>query len=170
MPRKTLTALLITLLCPPLQATAMTVHRCEDAEGRITYTTLSCPPGEALSRQNIYNPSVFKFEAILPGTNHQETSGIKSTPRDPVVIGQMNDKCANVLSAKERREAIINQRIVPGMSQQDVESALGKPDKVSIRNATTNYRYDSKKGRSAQIVFDEKGCVKGKSQTAKSPR
>jgi Domain of unknown function (DUF4124) len=170
MPRKILATLLIALLCPPLQATATTVHRCEDAKGRITYTTLSCPPGEALSRQNIYNPSLFKFEAMLPGANHQETSGIKSTSRDPTVVGQINDKCANILSAKERREAIINQRIIPGMSQQEVESALGKPDKISIRNATTNYRYDSKKGRSAQIVFDEKGCVKGKSQTAKSPR
>lgn len=168
--RKTLATLLITLLCTPLQATAMAVHRCEDAEGRITYTTLSCPPGEALSRQNIYNPSVFTFEAMPPSANHLETSGIKSTSRDPTVVGQMNDKCGNLLSAKERREAIINQRIIPGMSQQDVESALGKPDKISIRNATTNYRYDSKKGRSAQIVFDEKGCVKGKSQTAKSPR
>ncbi|TVT84103.1 cell envelope protein SmpA [Pseudomonas sp. H3(2019)] len=170
MPRKTLTTLFITLIFPPLLTIAATVHRCEDAKGRITYTTLSCPPGEALSRQNIYNPSVFTFEAILPSANHQEISGIKSAPRDPTVVGQMNDKCGNLLSAKERREAIINQRIVPGMSQQDVESALGKPDKISIRNATTNYRYDSKKGRSAHIVFDEKGCVKGKSQTAKSPR
>jgi hypothetical protein len=170
MPRKKLATLLIAPLCLSFQATATTVHRCEDSDGRITYTTLSCPPGEALSQQNIYNPSPFKFDAMLPDTTPQETSGIKSKPRDPTIVGQLNDKCGNRLSAKERREAIINQRIVPGMSQQEVESALGKPDKVSIRNATTNYRYDSKKGRSAQIVFDEKGCVKGKSQTAKSPR
>jgi len=53
-----------------------------------------------------------------------------------------------------------------------VESALGKPDKVNIRTSTTSYRYDLKRGRSAQIDFDERGCVKGKakSRTAKSPR
>ncbi|MNR66396.1 hypothetical protein D3C85_1898600 [compost metagenome] len=58
------------------------------------------------------------------------------------------------------------------MSQQDVESALGKPDKVSIKNSSTSYRYDTKRGRSAHVEFDEKGCTKGKAklQTAKSPR
>ena len=54
--------------------------------------------------------------------------------RDPSIVGQSEDKCGNLISARERREAIINQRIVAGMSQQDVESALGKPDKISIRN------------------------------------
>ncbi len=170
MPVKKHVPLLIALLCLSLQATATTIHRCEDSDGRITYTTLSCHPGEKLSQQNVYSPSPFKFDATLPDTTPRETSSIKSKPRDPTVVGQMNHKCGDLLTAKERREAIINQRIIPGMSQQEVESALGKPDKISIRNATTNYRYDSKKGRSAQIVFDEKGCVKGKSQTAKSPR
>ena len=76
------------------------------------------------------------------------------------------------ISTRERRAAIIDQRIVAGMSQQDVESALGKPDKINIRNSSTSYRYDAKRGRSAQVEFDEKGCTKGKakSQTAKSPR
>lgn len=92
--------------------------------------------------------------------------------RELTVVGQSEDKCGNLIDAKQRREAIINQRVVAGMTQQDVESALGKPDKISIRNSATSYRYDLKRGRSAHVEFDEKGCVKGKakSQTAKSPR
>jgi len=73
--------------------------------------------------------------------------------------------------AREHAEAIINPRVVAGMSQQDVESALGKPDKISIRNSATSYRYDTQRGHSAQVEFDERGCTKGKAkfQTAKSP-
>ncbi|MFJ2694189.1 hypothetical protein [Pseudomonas sp. NPDC087336] len=58
-----------------------------------------------------------------------------------------------------------------GMSQQEVESALGKRDKISIGNSSTRYHYQTKRGRSASIEFDERGCTKGKakSQTAKSP-
>lgn len=87
------------------------------------------------------------------------------------MVGQTQDKCGNLISARERREAIINQRVVAGMSQQDVESALGKPGRISIRNSATTYRYDTKRGRSAQVEFDERGCTKGKakSRTAKSP-
>ncbi|MDQ3202027.1 MAG: cell envelope protein SmpA, partial [Pseudomonadota bacterium] len=92
--------------------------------------------------------------------------------REPTVVGRSEDKCGNLINASQRREAIINKRIVAGMSLQDVESALGKPDKVSIRNSATSYRYDNKRGRSAHIEFDERGCMreKAKSRTAKSPR
>ncbi len=78
------------------------------------------------------------------------------------VVGQAVDKCGNLITPAQRREAIINQRVIAGMSQQDVESALGKPDKISIRNSATSYRYDTKRGRSANIEFDERGCTKEK--------
>lgn len=67
------------------------------------------------------------------------------------------------MDAGQRREAIMNRRIVAGMNQRDVESALGKPDAIKIRNSSTRYTYKAKKGRSAEVVFDEKGCVKAKS-------
>ncbi|MBF6041454.1 MULTISPECIES: hypothetical protein [Pseudomonas] len=164
--------LLTTLLCLPPLLHAKTVHRCEAANGHVTFTTLSCTAGESLSLQDVRTFTPGSTMALMPDANTGETSGMKNIRREPIIAGQAEDKCGNLISARERREAIINQRVVAGMSQQDVESALGKPDKINIRNSSTSYRYDAKRGRSAQVEFDEKGCTKGKakSQTAKSPR
>ncbi|MCF4994445.1 cell envelope protein SmpA [Pseudomonas syringae] len=164
--------LLPTLLCLPLVALATTVHRCEAPDGNVTFTTMSCASDEQLSRQEIHPYLPGSIIAIIPPANVTDTTRIKPTRRDPAVVGQSEDKCGNLISARQRREAILNQRIIAGMSQQDVESALGKPNKVNIRNSVTTYRYDLKRGRSAQVDFDEKGCVAGKakSRTAKSPR
>jgi len=164
--------LLIALLCLPLKALAATVHRCEAANGRITFTTLSCAAGDSLSLQDVRTFTPGSTVALMPEADTLETSRMKFKRREPTVVGQTEDKCGNVIDARERREAIINQRVVAGMSQQDVESALGKPDKITVRNSTTSYRYDTKRGRSAHVEFDEKGCTQGKakSQTAKSPR
>ena len=164
--------LLITLLCLPLAEAATTLHRCEAADGRITFTSLSCASDEQLSVQHVHPYSPGSVVPIMPEHNHEETSGMTTRGRAPGIVGRLEDKCGNLIDARQRREAIINQRVIAGMSQQDVESALGKPDKVNIRTSTTSYRYDLKRGRSAQVDFDERGCVKGKakSQTAKSPR
>ncbi|WP_454845428.1 cell envelope protein SmpA [Pseudomonas farris] len=164
--------LLATLLCLPPQALASTVHRCEAANGHITFTTLSCTAGESLSLQDVHSFLPGSATPLIPEAEFRETPGTKFQRREPTIVGQSEDKCGNLLSTKERRIAIINQRVVAGMSQQDVESALGKPDKINTRNSATSYRYDNKRGRSAHIEFDEKGCTKGKakSQTAKSPR
>ena len=164
--------LLIALLCLPLGAFAATVHRCEAINGRITFTTLSCEAGESLSLQDVRTVTPGSTISLMPEADKRETPGMKIKRREPTVVGQAEDKCGNLLSARERRDAIINQRVAAGMSQQDVESALGKPDKISIRNSATSYHYDTKRGRSAHVEFDEKGCTKGKakSRTAKSPR
>jgi hypothetical protein len=164
--------LLTALLCLPLRLQAGVVHRCEAANGHVTFTTLSCTDGESLSMQDVRTFTPGSTVALMPEANTVETSGMKNIRREPTIVGQAEDKCGNLISARERREAIINQRVVAGMSQQDVESALGKPDKISIRNSATSYRYDTQRGRSAHVEFDERGCTKGKakSQTAKSPR
>ncbi|MFL1526428.1 cell envelope protein SmpA [Pseudomonas sp. O230] len=164
--------LLIPLLCLPPEALASTVHRCEAANGRITFTTLSCAAGESLSLQEVRTLAPGSTVTLMPKADFRETSRMNIKRKEPTVVGQTEDSCGNLINARERREAIINQRIVAGMSQQDVESALGKPDKISIRNSATSYRYDTKRGRSAHVEFDEKGCTKGKakSRTAKSPR
>jgi hypothetical protein len=163
--------LLTALLCPPW-ALATTIHRCEASNGHITFTTLSCTTSETLSLQEIrtFTPGS-AVTAPAPEAPIRDTSGMKTKRKDPTVVGRAEDKCGNLISAKERREAIINQRIVAGMTRQEVESALGKPDKISIRNSSTSYRYKTKRGRSANIEFDERGCTRGKakSQTAKSP-
>lgn len=159
--------LLATLCCSPSWAAEHIVHRCEDRTGHITFTTMSCGPGEDLSLQRVhpYSPGSIESatESMLPEAEHRQTSGNKITRREPTVVGQFEDRCGNQISARQRREAIMDKRIITGMSQQDVQSALGKPDSIKIRNASTRYTYKAKKGRSAEIVFDENGCVKGKS-------
>ncbi|HEF4762487.1 TPA: cell envelope protein SmpA [Pseudomonas putida] len=163
--------LLVTLLCPSW-AFATTIHRCEAIDGHITFTTLSCRTSESFSLQDVrpLTPGS-TLMTLMPEAGHRPTLDAKHQWKGPTVVGKTEDKCGNLISAKERREAIINQRIIAGMTQQDVESALGKPDKISIRNSSTSYRYETKRGRSAHIEFDERGCTKGKSksQTAKSP-
>ncbi|WP_213941040.1 cell envelope protein SmpA [Pseudomonas sp. dw_612] len=172
MPSNTYLLLLIALLCLSPESLATTIHRCEAPDGRITFTTMSCRTGENLSLQDVRPFTPGTIVAVMPEANTRDTSGTHEQRRAPTVVGQFEDKCGNLIDAKQRRAAIINQRVIAGMTQQDVESALGKPDKISIRNSATSYRYDLKRGRSAHVDFDEKGCVKGKakSQTAKSPR
>jgi hypothetical protein len=172
MPSNTHLLLLTTLLCLPSKLLAATVHRCEAPDGGITFTTMSCKTNESLSLHTAQPFMPGTTHAIMPEAPTQQTPGANAKRREPTIVGQSEDKCGNLINAKQRREAIINQRVIAGMTQQDVESALGKPDKISIRNSATSYRYDLKRGRSAHIEFDEKGCVKGKAkpQTAKSPR
>lgn len=172
MPSKTTRFVLTSLLCLPPAGAATSLHRCEAPDGSVTFTSMSCASGEQRSVQEVHPYSPGSVVAIMPEHDHEEKSGMKARGREPGIVGRAQDKCANLIDARQRREAIINRRIIAGMNQQDVESALGKPDKVNIRTSTTSYRYDLKRGRSAQVDFDEKGCVKGKtkSQKAKSPR
>ncbi|VVM63106.1 hypothetical protein PS645_01369 [Pseudomonas fluorescens] len=164
--------LLTALPCLSFAASASSVHRCEASDGRVTFTTLSCAAGESLLVQEVRTFTPGSVVGLMPEAESRETSGMTFKRREPTVVGSIEDKCGNLTSARERREAIINQRIVAGMTLQEVESAMGKPDKVSIRNSATTYRYATKRGRSAHIEFDERGCTreKAKSRTAKSPR
>lgn len=162
MPLKPSHLVLTSLLCLPPTGAALTLHRCEAADGSITFTSMSCAQGEQRSAQEVHPYSPGSVVAVMPEHNHEETSGMTTRNREPGIVGHTEDKCGNLIDARQRRAAIINQRVIAGMSQQDVESALGKPDKVNIRTSTTSYRYDLKRGRSAQIDFDERGCVKAK--------
>lgn len=171
MPLKAPHLLLVSLLCLSSSATAIALHRCEASDGSVTFTSMSCAQGEQRAMQEVhpYSPGSV---VLLPEHNHERITEMKAMRREPGVIGHAEDECGNLIDNRQRREAIINRRVVAGMSQQDVESALGKPDEVSIRTSTTRYSYNFKRGRSAQIDFDERGCVKAKakSRTAKSPR
>jgi len=163
--------LLAGLHCLPSSAAPISLHRCEASDGSVTFTSMSCAQGEQRSTQEVhpYSPGSV---VLMPEHNHERMNDLRATRREPGVIGHAEDICGNLIDNRQRREAIINRRVIAGMSQQDVESALGKPDKVNIRTSTTRYSYDLKRGRTAQIDFDERGCVKAKakSRTAKSPR
>ncbi|KPY82606.1 outer membrane protein assembly factor BamE [Pseudomonas syringae pv. tagetis] len=150
-----------TLLCLPEPATASSVHRCEDASGKIMFTTLGCPEGYNTRLQRAFNaPPGTRIDLLPPGNSSPPRQ--KPSSQEVVVVGTRDDGCGNRLSAEQRRAAIINQRTPPGMTQRDVESMLGRPDKVTNRNGELHYVYHQKKGRSNNVTFDENGCVKGK--------
>ncbi len=160
MPLNTEKLFITLLLVLPLGAGATTVNRCQNQSGSVTFTTLACPSGQAITQQPINPASGTTFTPPPPASK-------ADTPRDGkrrevVVVGQRDDGCGNVLSAEQRRKAIINQQTPTGMSKRDVENLLGRPDKIISRNAEVRYVYDEKKGRSRQVSFDEHGCVKGK--------
>ncbi|MGE6385904.1 cell envelope protein SmpA [Pseudomonas sp. NPDC078416] len=148
------------LLFLPLGAGATTVNRCQDQSGSVTFTTLSCPSGHAMTPQGINPASGMTFTPPAPASKAHATKDHKS--REVVVVGQRDDGCGNILSAEQRRKAIINQQTPAGMSKREVESLLGRPDRIISRNAEVRYVYEEKKGRSRQVSFDEHGCVKGK--------
>ena len=78
------------------------------------------------------------------------------------MVGTKQDGCGNQLSSSERRRAVIRQQVRGGMTQRDVESALGKPDKITTNDGQTRYHYADDKGNKRQVNFDEYGCVKAK--------
>jgi hypothetical protein len=152
------TLLLIALPCFPLSVLSATVQRCEDAQGNVTFTSLGCPGGHNMQLQRAYNAPPGSAVPLLP----EASPSARNVSKELVVVGQHEDGCGNRVSSEQRRRAVINQRTLAGMSMRDVESALGKPDKIATRNGETRYHYAEKKGRSGQVVFDENGCVKGK--------
>lgn len=140
---------------------AATVFRCEDSQGRLTYTHLGCPDDNSQSLQRAYNPT--------PGTGkatpmaRDAPQALKDTqPREVVVVGRKLDGCGDRLTSSERRQAIIRQQIRGGMTRSDVESAFGKPDKITRVDGDTRYHYDDTKGNRRQVTLDEAGCVKEK--------
>lgn len=153
-----------TLLMLPIAALATTVHRCEDGAGNVTFTTLGCPEGQALQLQEAFNAPPGTQASYLPPAEvtARSTQAQVSAPREVVVVGQHDDGCGNRLNADQRRRAIINLKTPAGMTKRDVESMLGKPDKIVSRNGEERYVYSEKKGRSSHVTFDENGCVKGK--------
>ncbi|EKM93685.1 MAG: DUF4124 domain-containing protein [Pseudomonas sp.] len=143
---------------------AATVFRCTDEAGRITYAQQGCPGGTDIQKQQAYNPTPGSGKAVkMATTNPRSTRKATPPPTDQLtIVAERHDGCGNRISGGERREAIIKQRILSGMTRSDVESALGRPSSVLSTNGRTRYRYEKSEGRARTVTFDEKGCVTGK--------
>lgn len=150
------------LLCPP-PLLASTVFRCEDANGHVTFTLQGCPAEQAQYLQEAYNPTPGSGKPTpLANTARASRSKAAAKSSEPVVVGEQEDGCGNLVTGSERRTAIIKQQIRSGMHRSDVESSLGTPDRISSQNGQTRYHYRDQRGNSRQVSFDEAGCVKGK--------
>lgn len=157
---RSLSLLLALSLAPAGEAA--TVFRCEDASGHVTFTQLGCPNAQAGERIEADNPppgGTSVTPMATPAPLRREAPSV-------VVVGEGKEKCGARLGEQERRKAIVEQRIMAGMTRSDVERALGKPDRVSGNNAEVTYRYKADKRRGSRSVsFDQEGCVKGKAKS-----
>lgn len=153
----------IISLYPITSLSAATVFRCEDASGHVTFTFHGCPTDQLQQLQDARNHTPSSGETI-PLANTSTPEGTRPRTREHVttltVVGERKDGCGDLLTGSARREAMVKQQVRSGMTQSDVESMFGKPDRISSRNGDTRWHYQDRKGNTRQVAFDEAGCVK----------
>lgn len=155
--------LLPLLALMAMDSPAATLFRCEAADGRVGFHQHGCPPDQAQSRQRAHNPTPGSGKPVPLA--RQEPARRQAAPGGggTVVVGEREDGCGNQLDDRERRTAILQKRIRTGMTRADVESAFGRPDRVSQLDERQRYHYDARPGQGRRTVtFDEFGCVQGK--------
>lgn len=157
-------ALCAMLLCPaPLPAS--NVFRCEDETGHVTFTRHGCASSQQQQIQNTHNPRPGSGAAVPLATPRVDNKAARASgnERTLTIVGGRQDGCENTVTGNARREAIIRKQIRAGMTRSDVESALGKPERISKRNGQTTYHYASKHNSERRtVVFDQNDCVAGK--------
>lgn len=147
----------VALLIPISEAAD--VYRCIDQSGHLTLTLQGCPADQTTELTQAINHTPGSGRAVplaQPRPQRQRQHD------ELTVVGERDDGCGNRLSASQRRSAMIGMQIRPGMTRADVESSLGKPDQISMRNGQTQYRYTKDKTRARTVNFDEHNCVLGK--------
>ncbi|WP_308724026.1 DUF4124 domain-containing protein [Metapseudomonas otitidis] len=162
-------ATLALLLAAPLTAPqAATIYHCKGPDGRITYSQLGCPDDQRIASQETA-PAHGEAEYLLPPAKperivRRSRKEAAENRREITVVGERQDGCDNRITGTERRQAMLRKQVRTGMTQRDVESMLGKPDRITRSNGMTRYHYTPKKGkgRSQVVAFDEQGCVKGR--------
>lgn len=157
--------ILTALPCwPQTPLIAASVFRCSDAEGNVSFNQHGCPPDSQNEQHRTRTPNLLSSEPIRDELDDAYFPIPKwESPerlQEIVVVGEREEVCGNTISPQERRKAIIRKQIRSGMTRADVESALGKPDRISGSNGKLRYHYKPKKGVSYQVAFDADGCVK----------
>lgn len=157
-------AVAILLSCSSSLLFASSIYRCTDPSGRITFTTHGCSTEQQQDLQHAFNPSPGNGKPVPLAEDAGRQAGqitAEPQPAKVIVVGEQDDGCGNRVIGRERREAIIKKEIRSGMTRADVESALGKPNRITGSNARSRYLYRDDLGNSRQISFDENGCVTG---------
>lgn len=155
-------AVTVFLLCSSSQLPASSVYRCVDSGGHMTFTRHGCPADQQQQLQGTFNatPGSGRPTSMASKVSNDTRRAMKQDNlQEPTIVGQQDDGCGNRIIGRERREAIIKKEVRPGMTRTDVESALGKPDRISGRNGRTNYHYRDNEGNTRQVSFDEHNCV-----------
>lgn len=148
------------LLLGCASAQSATVFRCEDAAGHLTFSASGCASDSDSRLQRADNPRPGGARPTLMAK--PKAAPRKEAPRAPTVVATRTDGCGDLLSSRERRQAIIRGQVKIGMSRADVENALGPPQRISQLDTLTRYHYEERqrKERSRLVTFDDQGCVR----------
>ncbi|MDD1509904.1 outer membrane protein assembly factor BamE domain-containing protein [Pseudomonas sp. CNPSo 3701] len=158
-------ATVCAILLYPIPTLASSVFRCEDANGHITFTKHGCTENQQQQEQRAHNPRPGSGAAVPLASPRASntTASSRSNESTLTIVGDQQDGCDNAVIGNARREAIIRKQVRAGMTRSDVESALGKPERVTKRNGQTTYHYASKHNSERRTVtFDQNDCVAGK--------
>lgn len=159
---KLLTASCCALLLITTPALGAPIYRCADEAGNLTFTRQGCPTDQTAQIQEALNPTPSSGKAVPLAKPRKAHKAVEKETRQLTVVGKPDDGCGNRVTGSTRRNALISQQILPGMTRADIESTFGTPDTVTSRNGQMQYRYSSDKGRTRTVSFDEHGCVRGK--------
>ncbi|RRW42347.1 outer membrane protein assembly factor BamE [Pseudomonas luteola] len=160
----------VTLLCLVTlffsnMATATTVFRCASEDGHISFSANGCLKGDTISHQTADNPKPGGNGPKTPISTQPLSSPSPAKDQLPAhhelaVVGAKEGACPNVLSGSERRTAVIHKKVIAGMTKEDVESALGKPDRIIENNNRARYYYVTQRKKHSRVIsFDDAGCV-----------
>lgn len=147
-------ATLALLLAAPFSAPqAATIYHCKGPDGRITYSQLGCPDDQRIASQETA-PAHGEAEYLLPPAKperivRRSRKEAAENRREITVVGERQDGCGNRITGTERRQAMLRKQVRTGMTQRDVESMLGKPDRITRSNGLTRTTTRRRKERDA---------------------
>ncbi len=159
---KLLTASYCALLLLTTPALGARIYRCADDAGNLTFTRQGCPTNQTTETQEARNPTPSSGKAVPLAKPRKPRKATSEESKQLTVVGKQDDGCGNRVTGSAKRNALISQQILPGMTRADIESTFGTPDTVTSRNGQMQYRYSDTKGGKRTVSFDEQGCVRGK--------
>lgn len=137
------------------------VYKCL-LQGRLTYTDRPC---DAAAQPATLPPvtAIQKSASDDLGKSHDERLSRERKSRDQADAAFLKSHAERSAREKAVRAAIIDHRVIEGMTGSEVDSALGSPDEV-LPDGTRRYRRD---GQRISIRFRQ-GAVSGISITTDS--
>ena len=118
---KLLIASSCALLLTATPTFAASVYRCTDEAGNVTFTRQGCPPDHTTLNQDVTNPTP-SSNRVIPLARPRERGTRKSAATELTVVGVQDDGCGNHLTGSAKRNAMVRQQILPGMTRADIEN------------------------------------------------
>ncbi len=154
-------AICTSLLLLANPAFSANVFRCIDPSGHVTFSQQGCPEEQHQQRQRATNPTPSSGKAVPMAPPRIKGDASRQADNELAIVAEKDDGCGNRVTGSARRSAIISKRVRPGMTRNDVESALGRPESITSNNGRQRLRFRDSSGQVRTVSFDENGCVLG---------